>query len=100
MFSLIAILPLVYTLLASYSGFPLREQIFDERALQNESLVVFLGLNLIGVQEFDFFAPIDRQVSKHIIFLFYFLQINAFICSLTRLHFSDFCKSGQTVFDL
>ena len=57
MFALIAVFPLVYTLLCAYSGFPLKEQNFDKRALQNESLVVFLELNLTDVQQFNFFIP-------------------------------------------
>ena len=60
MFALIAIFPLGYTLLGAYSGFPLREQNFDKSALQNESLVVFLDLNLTDVQQFNFFIPNDQ----------------------------------------
>ena len=57
MFALIAIFPLVYAILSAYPGFPLKEQNFDKRALQNESLVVFLELNLTDVQQFNFFIP-------------------------------------------
>ena len=56
MFALFAFFPLAYALLAGYSGFPLKEQNFDKNALQNESLVVFLELNLTDVQQFSFFV--------------------------------------------
>ena len=60
MFALIAILPLVHTFLTAYSGFPLREQTFDKSAFQNESIFVFLDLNLTDVQEFPLFIPNDQ----------------------------------------
>ena len=69
MFVLIAIFPLVYCLLGAYSGFPLRAQNFDKSALQNESLVLFLELNLTDVEQFNFFVPNDQQVNTYNIFM-------------------------------
>ena len=64
MFALIAIFPLVYTVLIAYSGFPSIEQNFDKGALQNKSLVKFLELNITDVQQFNFFVPNDQQVNN------------------------------------
>ena len=75
MFALIAIFPLVYIVLSAYSGFPLREQAFDKSSLQNESIAMFLDLNLTGIQEFAFFLHYD-QVNKPITFLL--LETNMF----------------------
>ena len=65
MFALIAIFPLVYTVLIAYSGFPSIEQNFDKGALQNESLVKFLELNITDVQQFNLFVPNDQQVNTY-----------------------------------
>ena len=65
MFALIAIFPLVYTVLIAYSGFPSREQTFDKNELQNESLVMLLELNLTGVQEFDFFVQNKQEANTY-----------------------------------
>ena len=73
MFALIALLPLVYTVLGAYAGFPLREQRFNKSALQNDSLVIFLDLNLTGFQEFSFFVPND-QVKKQFQLLYVFIK--------------------------
>ena len=66
MFALFAFFPLAYALLAAYSGFPLREQKFDKNALQNESLFVFLELNLTDIQQFNFFVSSGQVNVKRI----------------------------------
>ena len=64
MFALTAILPLLYTVLIAYSGFPLRKQTFDKSALQNDSIVMLLDLNLSDVHEFPYFVPNDQVKNK------------------------------------
>ena len=62
MFALIAILPLVYSILCALCSFPSDEQVFDKIALQNESIVKFLELNLTDVHSFPIFNPPNKQV--------------------------------------
>ena len=52
----------MYSVLSAYCLFPSGEQIFDKIALQNESIVMFMELNLTDVQLFPSFLPPNKQV--------------------------------------
>ena len=62
MFTLIAILSLVYAVLSAYSEFPSSEQVINEIGIQNDSIAMFLDLNLTELRTFAGIVPLNNQV--------------------------------------
>ena len=93
MFALIAIFPLVYSVLSAYCLFPSDEQVFDKIALQNESIVIFMEINLTDVQLFPSFLPPNKQVRIKI----YELMLMEALINGTRVTKLVHCVCGNTI---